>query len=160
MRYPGQCNKTRLTCENYIANYKNFPGVSTKYEDISSISNSRFQWFPGVVDTLHEYTAPNGILIGSATLAQLTHVTNRQTDRPRHKCNSTLRIFGCQTMYNFVYLAKLPEPLVKHEKNLGSSACLFAELSSNWNTNIRHTYLNTWHVILYFIQFRNVFCIL
>ena len=32
-------------------------------------------------------------------------------------------------MHNFVYLAKLHELLVKHEKNLGCSACLFAELS-------------------------------
>jgi len=32
-------------------------------------------------------------------------------------------------MHNFVYLAKLHEPLAKHEKNLGCSACLFAELS-------------------------------
>jgi len=32
-------------------------------------------------------------------------------------------------MHDFVYLAKLHEPLVKHEKNLGCSACLFAELS-------------------------------
>ena len=28
-----------------------------------------------------------------------------------------------------MYLAKLHEPLVKHEKNPGCSACLFAELS-------------------------------
>ena len=41
------------------------------------------------------------------------------------------RIFGYQTVLSFVYLAKLHEPLVKHEKNLGCSACLFAELSSN-----------------------------
>jgi len=34
-------------------------------------------------------------------------------------------------MHNFVYLAKVHEPLVKHEKNLRCSACLFAELSSN-----------------------------
>ena len=27
------------------------------------------------------------------------------------------------------YLAEVHEPLVKHEKNLGCSACLFAELS-------------------------------
>ena len=69
------------------------------------------------------------------------------------------RIFGCQTMQGFVYLAKVHEPLVKHEKKLGCSVCLFAELSSNWNTSIWNTYLNTWHVIrlLYFIQFRNVF---
>jgi len=32
-------------------------------------------------------------------------------------------------MHTFVYLAKVHEPLVKHEKNLGCSACLFAELS-------------------------------
>ena len=32
-------------------------------------------------------------------------------------------------MHNFVYLAKLLESLVKHEKNLGCSACLFAKLS-------------------------------
>ena len=32
-------------------------------------------------------------------------------------------------MHNFVYLAKLHEPLVKHEKNLVGSACLFAKLS-------------------------------
>ena len=41
------------------------------------------------------------------------------------------RIFGCQTMHSFVYLAKVHEPLVKHEKKLGCSVCLFAELSSN-----------------------------
>jgi len=34
-------------------------------------------------------------------------------------------------MHDFVYLAKVHEPLVKHEKNLGCSACLFAELPSN-----------------------------
>jgi len=33
--------------------------------------------------------------------------------------------------HNFVYLGKLHEPLVKHGKNLGCSACLFAELSSD-----------------------------
>jgi len=47
------------------------------------------------------------------------------------KAYSILRIFGCQTMQNFVYLANRHEPLVKHEKNLGPlgySACLFAEL--------------------------------
>jgi len=32
------------------------------------------------------------------------------------KAHSTLRILGCQTMHNFVYLAKLHEPLVKREK--------------------------------------------
>ena len=32
---------------------------------------------------------------------------------------------------HFVYLAKLHEPLVKHEKNLGCSTCLSAELSSS-----------------------------
>ena len=53
--------------------------------------------------------------------------------------HSILRIFGCQTMHNFVYLAKVHEPLVKHEKNLGCSACLFAEFSSNGNTNISNT---------------------
>jgi len=40
--------------------------------------------------------------------------------------HSILRIFGCQTVHNFVYLAKLLESLVKHEKNLNCSACLFA----------------------------------
>jgi len=34
------------------------------------------------------------------------------------KAPSILRIFGWQTMHNFVYLAKLRKPLVKHEKNL------------------------------------------
>jgi len=43
--------------------------------------------------------------------------------------HSILRIFGYQTMQNFVYLAKVHEPLVKHEKNPGRSACLFTELS-------------------------------
>jgi len=39
---------------------------------------------------------------------------------------------AAKIMHNFVYLAKLHEPLVKHEKNLGRSACLFAaELSTN-----------------------------
>jgi len=32
-------------------------------------------------------------------------------------------------MHNFVYLAKLHKPLVKHKKNLGCSACLLAESS-------------------------------
>ena len=32
------------------------------------------------------------------------------------KAHSILRIFGCQTMHNFVYLAKVHELLVKHEK--------------------------------------------
>jgi len=32
-------------------------------------------------------------------------------------------------MRNFVYLAKLHKPLVKHKKNLGCSACLLAESS-------------------------------
>jgi len=45
------------------------------------------------------------------------------------QAHSILRIFGCQTMHNFVYLAKLHVPLVKRDKNLGCSACLFAELS-------------------------------
>jgi len=31
----------------------------------------------------------------------------------------------------FVYLAKVHEPLVKHEKNLDRSSCLYADLSSN-----------------------------
>jgi len=39
---------------------------------------------------------------------------NRERSRP--KALSILQIFGCQTMHNFVYLAKLHEPLVKHEK--------------------------------------------
>ena len=43
---------------------------------------------------------------------------------PRH-------LVGCQTVHNFVYLAKVHEPLVKHDKNVGCSACLFAELSIN-----------------------------
>jgi len=38
-------------------------------------------------------------------------------------------------MQNVVYLAKLYEPLVKHEKNLGCSACLFVELSNNKANN-------------------------
>jgi len=50
---------------------------------------------------------------------------------PPPKAHSILRIFDLQTMHNFVYLAKVHEPLVKHEKNLGCSACLFAELSIN-----------------------------
>ena len=48
------------------------------------------------------------------------------------KAESILRIFGWQTMQNLVYLSnlsKLLEPLVKREKNLGCSACLFSELS-------------------------------
>ena len=45
------------------------------------------------------------------------------------KVHSILGIFRCQTMHNFVYLAKLHEPLVKHENYLGCSACLSAELS-------------------------------
>ena len=54
-----------------------------------------------------------------------------QTPLPKAHSTLTLRIFGCQTMHNFVYLAKVHEPLVKHEKNLCCSACLFAQLSSN-----------------------------
>ena len=32
-------------------------------------------------------------------------------------------------MHSVVYLARLDEPLVKYEKNIGCFACLFAELS-------------------------------
>jgi len=32
------------------------------------------------------------------------------------QAHSILRTFGCQTMHNFVYLAKLLKTLVKHEK--------------------------------------------
>jgi len=39
--------------------------------------------------------------------------------------------YGCQTKHNFVYLAKVHEPLLKHEKNLRCSVRLFTELSSN-----------------------------
>ena len=43
---------------------------------------------------------------------------------PTPKAHSILRISGChQTMHNFVYLAKLLESLVKHQKNPGCSAC-------------------------------------
>jgi len=55
----------------------------------------------------------------------------RGTKPPPPKAHNILRIFGCQTMLNFVYLAKLHEPLVKYEKNLGYSACLLAELLGN-----------------------------
>jgi len=52
-----------------------------------------------------------------------------------------VRIFGCQTMQNFVYLAKRYEPLAKHKKNLGCSSCLFAELSidkaNNYSCGVR-----------------------
>jgi len=34
------------------------------------------------------------------------------------KAHSILRIFGCQIMHNFVYLAKVHESLVKREKTL------------------------------------------
>ena len=37
-----------------------------------------------------------------------------------------LRIFCCQTMHNYVYLAKLHEPLAKHEKNVVSVAESFS----------------------------------
>jgi len=52
---------------------------------------------------------------------------------PPPKAYSILRMFGCQTktVHNFMYLAKVYESLVKHEKNVGCSACLFAELSIN-----------------------------
>ena len=36
---------------------------------------------------------------------------------------------GNVSLQNTVYFAKLHEPMVKHEKNLGCSACLFTELS-------------------------------
>ena len=45
--------------------------------------------------------------------------------------HSILRIVVCQTVHNFVYLGKVNEPLLQHEKTLCCSACLFAELSSN-----------------------------
>ena len=38
------------------------------------------------------------------------------------KGRSMLRIFCCQTMSNFVYLAELHEPLAKRENNLVSAA--------------------------------------
>jgi len=53
------------------------------------------------------------------------------TNPPPRKLAALLRLSGCQTMHNFVYLAKVQEPLIKHEKNLRCSACLFADLSSN-----------------------------
>ena len=73
--------------------------------------------------------------------------------------HSMLRIFGCQTMHNFVYLAIVHEPLVKHEKNLGCSACLFAELSSNRNTSMKNviTYVAR---NLYFVFYSVSKCIL
>ena len=58
----------------------------------------------------------------------------RVRERSPPKAHSILRISGCQTMHNFAYSARLHEPLVKREKNLGCSACLFGELSSNGNT--------------------------
>jgi len=39
-----QCTRNLLTCENNIADYKNFPGVSTKFQEISSISRSNFKF--------------------------------------------------------------------------------------------------------------------
>ena len=59
--------------------------------------------------------------------------------RSSPKAHSVLRIFGCQTMHNSEYLAKLHEPLVKHEIDLGYAACLFAALLSNWNTGVWNT---------------------
>ena len=35
-----QCTKNSLTCENYIANYKNFSRASTTFQEISGISRS------------------------------------------------------------------------------------------------------------------------
>jgi len=48
----------------------------------------------------------------------------REANPPPPKAHSILRIFSCQIVDNFVYFAKVHEPLVKHEKNLGRSACL------------------------------------
>jgi len=39
------------------------------------------------------------------------------------KARSISRIFGCQTMHNFAYLAEVHERLVKNEKSLGCCAC-------------------------------------
>jgi len=50
-------------------------------------------------------------------------------------------------MHNFVYLAEVHEPLVKHQKNLG--VCLQS------CQVIEYKYLAH---NLYLIQFRNVFC--
>jgi len=36
--------------------------------------------------------------------------------RSPSKAHSIIRIFGCETVHNFVYLAKLHEPQVKREK--------------------------------------------
>jgi len=59
-------------------------------------------------------------------------VRGRSPPPPKAHTILPVRIFGCQTMQNFVYLAKRYEPLAKHKKNLGCSSCLFAELSINY----------------------------
>ena len=51
-------------------------------------------------------------------------------ETPPPKAHSILRIFCCQTMYNFVYLAKL----TKHEKKLVSAA---ESLSSSHRRSFR-----------------------
>jgi len=61
-------------------------------------------------------------------------------------------------MHNFVYLAKVYEPLVKHEKNLGCSACLF--LQSCQLTETKYLKYVTEYMARnsYLIQFLDVFC--
>jgi len=61
-------------------------------------------------------------------------------------------------VHNFVYLAKVHEPLVKHEKNLGVFVCVFVcRVVKYLKYVIKYMACN---FLLYFIQFRNVFCIL
>ena len=50
------------------------------------------------------------------------------------KAHSILWIFCCQTMHYFVYLARLHEPLAKHEKNVVSAA---KSLSSSHRESFR-----------------------
>jgi len=44
---------------------------------------------------LHDSIAPNDISIGSAVFAQLTFVTNRQTDRPRYNGSNRPHLVLC-----------------------------------------------------------------
>ena len=64
-----------------------------------------------------------------------------------------IRIFGCRTMRNFVYLGKVHEPLVKHEKNLGCSACFVYRVVKSLQYKYFKYVIKYMTCILYFIQF-------
>jgi len=72
---------------------------------LGAIRDPPSTWLPG----LHQSTPPNGISVGSTSLAQLMLVTSRQTThRPCYICNNRLHLLQCVGMQpsnmKFVFL--------------------------------------------------------